>query len=104
MLIKFNYLQANHAKWEPWHGKFGLYYPWDKYLEIGEHLRELAATIISLKGCLQSPKQVLITCCISINSIRFKNELLNHEILIFANRPICVLLNNILGDALNNVV
>ncbi|XP_057800839.1 aluminum-activated malate transporter 7-like isoform X2 [Salvia miltiorrhiza] len=48
---------ANHAKWEPWHGKFGLYYPWDKYLEIGEHLRELAATIISLKGCLQSPKQ-----------------------------------------------
>ncbi|XP_047983688.1 aluminum-activated malate transporter 13-like isoform X1 [Salvia hispanica] len=50
---------ANHAKWEPWHGKFGLYYPWDKYLEIGEHLRELAATIISLKGCLQSPKQPL---------------------------------------------
>ncbi|KAK6141412.1 hypothetical protein DH2020_024860 [Rehmannia glutinosa] len=24
---------ANHAKWEPWHGKFGLYYPWGKYLE-----------------------------------------------------------------------
>ncbi|KAH6772754.1 hypothetical protein C2S51_011158 [Perilla frutescens var. frutescens] len=48
---------ANHAKWEPWHGKFGLNYPWDKYLEIGEHLRELAATILSLKGCLQSPKQ-----------------------------------------------
>ncbi|KAL8530661.1 hypothetical protein ACS0TY_007627 [Phlomoides rotata] len=48
---------ANFAKWEPWHGKFGLHYPWDKYLEIGEHLRELATTILSLKGCLQSPKQ-----------------------------------------------
>ncbi|KAG6703651.1 hypothetical protein I3842_07G095200 [Carya illinoinensis] len=48
---------ANFAKWEPWHGKFGLYYPWEKYLLIGEHLRELAATILSLKTCLQSPKQ-----------------------------------------------
>ncbi|KAL3644861.1 hypothetical protein CASFOL_010041 [Castilleja foliolosa] len=48
---------ANHAKCEPWHGKFGLNYPWDKYLEIGEQLRELASTIFSLKGCIQSPKQ-----------------------------------------------
>ncbi|KAG7967483.1 hypothetical protein I3843_08G101100 [Carya illinoinensis] len=48
---------ANFAKWEPWHGKFGLYYPWIKYLQIGEHLRELAATILSLNGCLQSPRQ-----------------------------------------------
>ncbi|KAL6500457.1 hypothetical protein OROHE_025823 [Orobanche hederae] len=50
-------LLANHAKWEPWHGKFGVYYPWEKYLEVGGHLRELATTIFSLKGCLQSPKQ-----------------------------------------------
>ncbi|CAA3028300.1 aluminum-activated malate transporter 13-like [Olea europaea subsp. europaea] len=49
---------AKFAKWEPWHGKFGLSYPWDMYLEIGEILRELAATAIALKGCLQSPKQV----------------------------------------------
>lgn len=48
---------ANFAKWEPWHGKFGLNYPWEKYLRIGEVLRELAATILSLKGCVQSPKQ-----------------------------------------------
>ncbi|KAA8550882.1 hypothetical protein F0562_002566 [Nyssa sinensis] len=48
---------ANFARWEPWHGKFGLFYPWEKYLQIGEVLRELAATIISLKGCLQSPRQ-----------------------------------------------
>ncbi|KAL6516067.1 hypothetical protein OROGR_019372 [Orobanche gracilis] len=50
-------LLANHARWEPWHGKFGVYYPWEKYLEVGGHLRELATTIFSLKGCLQSPKQ-----------------------------------------------
>uniref|UniRef100_A0A5B7ANT1 Putative aluminum-activated malate transporter 14 n=1 Tax=Davidia involucrata TaxID=16924 RepID=A0A5B7ANT1_DAVIN len=48
---------ANFARWEPWHGKFGLSYPWDKYLQIGEVLRELAATILSLKGCLRSPRQ-----------------------------------------------
>ncbi|KAL2510655.1 Aluminum-activated malate transporter 12 [Abeliophyllum distichum] len=48
---------ANFAKWEPWHGKFGFAYPWEKYIEIGEILREVAATIIALKGCAQSPKQ-----------------------------------------------
>ncbi|KAL8054999.1 hypothetical protein ABFS82_04G027100 [Erythranthe guttata] len=48
---------ANNAKWEPWHGRFGLYYPWDIYLEVGEHLRELATTLLSLNACLQSPKQ-----------------------------------------------
>ncbi|KAF4370566.1 hypothetical protein F8388_020152 [Cannabis sativa] len=48
---------TNFAKWEPWHGKFGLYYPWGKYLQLGDHLRELASSIISLTSCLQSPKQ-----------------------------------------------
>ncbi|WCJ21518.1 aluminum-activated malate transporter 1 [Euphorbia peplus] len=43
---------ANFAKWEPWHGKFGMTYPWEKYLKIGELLRELASTILSLKPCL----------------------------------------------------
>ncbi|OVA05503.1 Aluminum-activated malate transporter [Macleaya cordata] len=47
----------NFARWEPWHGKFGFYHPWDKYLQIGELLRELAATTLSLKGCLRSPRQ-----------------------------------------------
>lgn len=50
---------ANFARWEPWHGKFGLTYPWDKYLKIGEVLRELAATILSLKACLQYPGEVI---------------------------------------------
>ncbi|PIA44807.1 hypothetical protein AQUCO_01700422v1 [Aquilegia coerulea] len=48
---------ANFARWEPWHGKFGFHHPWDKYLDIGEQLRELAASNHSLKGCLQSPRQ-----------------------------------------------
>ncbi|MCD9644745.1 hypothetical protein HAX54_033167 [Datura stramonium] len=48
---------ANFAKWEPWHGKFGFFYPWEKYLIIGEVLRELAAMVFSLKGCIQSVRQ-----------------------------------------------
>ncbi|XP_010255920.1 PREDICTED: aluminum-activated malate transporter 12-like [Nelumbo nucifera] len=48
---------ANFARWEPWHGKFGFSHPWYKYLQIGDSLRELAASIISLKGCLQSHRQ-----------------------------------------------
>ncbi|XP_052170736.1 aluminum-activated malate transporter 8-like [Diospyros lotus] len=48
---------ANFARWEPWHGRFGLFYPWDKYLEIGNVLRELAISIIALEGCLQSSLQ-----------------------------------------------
>ncbi|XWS76424.1 hypothetical protein CRYUN_Cryun01aG0174900 [Craigia yunnanensis] len=48
---------VNFARWEPWHGKFGFSYPWGKYLKIGEDLRDLATTILSLKGCLSSPTQ-----------------------------------------------
>ncbi|OWM77897.1 hypothetical protein CDL15_Pgr018466 [Punica granatum] len=48
---------ANFARWEPWHGKFGFSYPWNKYLQIGENLRELAVTVISLRSCLESPRQ-----------------------------------------------
>ncbi|KAF9619877.1 hypothetical protein IFM89_009659 [Coptis chinensis] len=48
---------AKFARWEPWHGKFGFYHPWDKYLQIGEQLRELAASTFSLRDCLQSPRQ-----------------------------------------------
>ncbi|XP_057438781.1 aluminum-activated malate transporter 13-like [Lotus japonicus] len=48
---------ANFAKWEPWHGKFGFCYPWEKYLKIGEILRELAAFILAVGRCLQASKQ-----------------------------------------------
>ncbi|KAF5178710.1 Aluminum-activated malate transporter [Thalictrum thalictroides] len=50
---------ANFARWEPWHGKFGFYHPWEKYLNIGDLLRELAISISSLKDCLQSSQQPL---------------------------------------------
>ncbi|KAL9430916.1 hypothetical protein AB3S75_026165 [Citrus x aurantiifolia] len=50
---------ANFARWEPWHGKFRLSYPWKKYLKIGEVLRDMAANVLSVKGCLQSPRQSL---------------------------------------------
>ncbi|KAI3682733.1 hypothetical protein L1987_82932 [Smallanthus sonchifolius] len=46
---------ANFAGWEPWHGRFGFYYPWEKYLQIGELTRELASIILSMHECLESP-------------------------------------------------
>ncbi|PKA62927.1 Aluminum-activated malate transporter 2 [Apostasia shenzhenica] len=48
---------ANFAKWEPWHGRFGFYYPWNKYLQIGGILRELAACVISAKGRLKQKQE-----------------------------------------------
>ncbi|XP_058083773.1 aluminum-activated malate transporter 12-like [Magnolia sinica] len=50
-------MMTNFAKWEPWHGKFGFSYPWDKYLRLGELLRELAACVLSLEGCMHSHRQ-----------------------------------------------
>ncbi|MED6150136.1 hypothetical protein PIB30_069431 [Stylosanthes scabra] len=52
-------LLVNFAKWEPWHGKFGFSYPWEKYLKIGDVLREVAASIITVGRCLQSSKQAM---------------------------------------------
>jgi len=55
----YGVFQANFAKWEPCrHGKFGFFYPWEKYLKIGEVLRELAAITLALGGCLQSSETV----------------------------------------------
>ncbi|KAL7588198.1 hypothetical protein Lser_V15G37749 [Lactuca serriola] len=48
---------ANFSRWEPWHGNFGFCYPWEKYLQIGEKLRELASIILSLQACIESPLQ-----------------------------------------------
>ncbi|CAA2986769.1 aluminum-activated malate transporter 13-like [Olea europaea subsp. europaea] len=48
---------ANLARWEPWHGKFGFFHPWEKYLEVGETLGELAAMIFTFYGYFQSSKK-----------------------------------------------
>ncbi|ESW34408.1 hypothetical protein PHAVU_001G150200 [Phaseolus vulgaris] len=52
---------ANFAKWEPWHGKFGLSYPWGRYLKIGEILREMAAFILATGRCLEASKEPMAT-------------------------------------------
>ncbi|KAK7378345.1 hypothetical protein VNO80_03784 [Phaseolus coccineus] len=52
---------ANFAKWEPWHGKFGLSYPWERYLKIGEILREMAAFILATGRCLEASKEPMAT-------------------------------------------
>lgn len=52
------FLQANFAKWEPWHRKFGFSYPWEKYLKMGEVLRELAALVLALQCCIHASKKV----------------------------------------------
>jgi len=56
--VCFCFFQANFAKWEPWHGKFGFSYPWERYLKIGEILRELAAFILAMRRCLEASKEV----------------------------------------------
>ena len=63
------FFQANFAKWEPWHGKFGFSYPWQKYLKIGEVIRELAALILALERCFQASKKVAVyfTCSLNLN-------------------------------------
>ncbi|GAB2248063.1 hypothetical protein Droror1_Dr00007945 [Drosera rotundifolia] len=48
---------AKFAEWKLWHGKFGLFHSWEKYLQIAEVLREIAAIVLSLKPCLRSPRQ-----------------------------------------------
>ncbi|KAL5701761.1 hypothetical protein ACHQM5_027069 [Ranunculus cassubicifolius] len=58
---------ANFAKWEPWHGKFGFNHPWEKYLRIGDSLRELATYISFLKECLQSTQETSTPIRFNIN-------------------------------------
>lgn len=45
---------------------------WEKYQQIGDAIGELSVTIVSLRGCLQSPRQVWKThsysCLITIES------------------------------------
>ncbi|CAN1271094.1 Aluminum-activated malate transporter 13 [Linum perenne] len=45
---------VNSARWEPWHGKFGLSYPWERYKQTGHLLNDVASSILSLKLCLKS--------------------------------------------------
>ncbi|CAN6481988.1 unnamed protein product [Victoria cruziana] len=51
-------LMVNFAKWEPWHGRIGKSYPWNKYMQIGDILRQLAASVHTLYSCLESQRQL----------------------------------------------
>ncbi|KAH6814741.1 hypothetical protein C2S51_023759 [Perilla frutescens var. frutescens] len=45
---------VNFAKWEPRHGKFRYWHPWDQYLKVGSLTRECACRIDALNTCLNS--------------------------------------------------
>ncbi|XP_057782035.1 aluminum-activated malate transporter 2-like [Salvia miltiorrhiza] len=48
---------VNFAKWEPRHGKFRYWHPWDHYVKIGAFTRECACKLDALHACLDSDMQ-----------------------------------------------
>ncbi|RWW62190.1 hypothetical protein BHE74_00030695 [Ensete ventricosum] len=52
--------QANLARWEPGHGKFGFKHPWSQYLKVGAAMRYCAYCMEALNGCINSEIQVRI--------------------------------------------
>ncbi|WOL06264.1 aluminum-activated malate transporter 10-like [Canna indica] len=49
--------QANLARWEPAHGRFGFRHPWSQYLKIGAAMRYCAYCMEALNGCINSDIQ-----------------------------------------------
>ncbi|XP_078167076.1 aluminum activated malate transporter family protein [Carex rostrata] len=49
--------QANLARWEPRHGRFGFRHPWSEYLKVGISMRYTAYCIEALNGCINSEIQ-----------------------------------------------
>lgn len=47
-------LQANLARWEPGHGRFGLRHPWKQYLKIGGLARQCAYQIEALNALIKN--------------------------------------------------
>ncbi|KAK7324834.1 hypothetical protein VNO77_28708 [Canavalia gladiata] len=50
---------ANFARWEPCHGRFRFFHPWQQYLKIGNLSRQCAYRIDALNGFLNSNKTPL---------------------------------------------
>ncbi|THU47703.1 hypothetical protein C4D60_Mb09t18430 [Musa balbisiana] len=46
--------QANLARWEPAHGRFGFRHPWKQYLKVAAALRNCAYCVEALHGCINS--------------------------------------------------
>eukprot|EP00250_Pteridium_aquilinum_P009948 c19047_g1_i3 orf=474-1706(-) len=66
---------ANQARWEPWHGRFGCMYPWQKCLQVGAILRHCAYSVCALHGCIlseiqapESLRQVFSQPCMQIST------------------------------------
>ncbi|KAJ4811945.1 Aluminum-activated malate transporter-like [Rhynchospora pubera] len=49
--------QANLARWEPRHGRFGFRHPWSEYLKVGVAMRYTAYCLEALNGCINSDIQ-----------------------------------------------
>ncbi|OAY64480.1 Aluminum-activated malate transporter 10 [Ananas comosus] len=49
--------QANLARWEPAHGRFGFRHPWSQYQKVGAAMRYCAYCIEALSGCINSEIQ-----------------------------------------------
>lgn len=52
-------MQANLARWEPRHGRFGFRHPWKQYLKIGSLSRQCAYQIEALDAYINSHNQVI---------------------------------------------
>lgn len=50
--------QANLARWEPGHGKFGFRHPWNQYLKVAAAMRCCAYCVEALDACTKSKIQV----------------------------------------------
>ncbi|XP_008806969.3 aluminum-activated malate transporter 10-like [Phoenix dactylifera] len=49
--------QANLARWELAHGRFGFRHPWSQYLKVGAAMRYCAYCMEALNGCINSEIQ-----------------------------------------------
>ncbi|KAK9122901.1 hypothetical protein Sjap_012503 [Stephania japonica] len=48
---------ANFARWEPCHGFFRFFHPWNQYLKVGSLIRQCAYRIEALSDCISSDIQ-----------------------------------------------
>jgi hypothetical protein len=49
--------QANLARWEPAHGRFGFRHPYEQYKSVGAAMRHCAYCVEALSGCARSEIQ-----------------------------------------------
>ncbi|RRT73821.1 hypothetical protein B296_00032990 [Ensete ventricosum] len=52
--------QANLARWEPAHGRFGFRHPWKQYLKVAAAMRNCAYCVEALHGCSNSEAKVML--------------------------------------------